>query len=245
MKRLLQGQTLVPLGLRRRSSPTADTAAATTTGTAGSAVAEAAAAATDEPINSATIDEAAKDEEADGSAPDPAPDPAPDLEGAITVTLERPDPSASLGLQLLFSPTNDFPSVSSIVPRGLAEAGGLSIYDLVLSVNGVDIRDTAAAEKVFKSDASEITFIIKRPLADKSYEQLWLEGHSANDAGDFERAWRAFSTCHRHSGQVEAGVSAANMLLKMGRHFDAIEAYETLLETEETLDDQIQQVTSG
>ena len=56
------------------------------------------------------------------------------------------------------------------------------------------------------------------------------EGQSQNAATDFASALVLCRACHRLSSKVEARISAANMLLKLGRVGEALAEYDAMLE---------------
>ena len=65
---------------------------------------------------------------------------------------------------------------------------------------------------------------------DALLDLIMREGQSQNAATDFASALVLFRACHRLSSKVEARISAANMLLKLGRVGEALAEYDAMLE---------------
>ena len=70
---------------------------------------------------------------------------------------------------------------------------------------------------------------------DALLDLIMREGQQQNAATDFASALVLFRACHRLSSKVEARISAANMLLKLGRVGEALAEYDAMLEGPEPL----------
>ena len=74
---------------------------------------------------------------------------------AYEITLSRPDSSCKLGIRLASTSVDDPPSVVAL--HGVAATSSLRHGDVILAIDGHEIRNSVAAEHLFEKVCNEHT----------------------------------------------------------------------------------------